>query len=158
MKTIELINRTIEEIRLKISPYSYEGNIPLEQAEVEIKLDNGTIIPFPHHPEAIFQKSKGFNRKLKKVFPGSILRNIIGGKNRFKNIEKEPIVAILKVIDGFGDEICGLEFRNGYIMIKGPLSPIGTGNANLLLFNTIEEARDKYDDEIQMLVYKYGAK
>jgi len=64
--------------------------------------------------------------------------------NKFVAIDRQKIVSIWLVEDDFGEEICGLAFENGYFLIKGTMSPIGTGHADLHLFDTIEAAKRKF--------------
>lgn len=78
MTSKELINKSIEEIRIRITPYSYEGTISLEQIEVEIKLE---------------PKSE-FSPKLQKVYPRKMWKKIFNKKDIFSQIDGQKIKGI----------------------------------------------------------------
>lgn len=151
MTTKELINKSIAEVRIRIAPYSYEGAIPLEQIEVEIKLSNKLIIQFPDHPEIKLKPKSEFTPNLKIVYPQTRWQNVLNKKGVFDQIDGNKIKGIWKIGDDFGEDICGLELSNGAFLVKGALSPIGTGNADLFLFSNKENLKVKYENEIELI-------
>lgn len=151
MTTKELINHTIVEIRIQFKPYSISDSFSLEQMHVEIKLNNGLIINFPFHAEAKLKIKPKFSTKSKKIFPQSYLKKLTQGYNRINKIRGQNIKAIWKITDDFGEEICGLELSKGHILVKGPMSPMGTGNAELFLYNGINSLNSNYENKIEKI-------
>lgn len=54
----DLLNKSIIEIRCLIFEYKYNGNIPLEDVIVELRLNSGEIINYPLHPNAQLEKKQ----------------------------------------------------------------------------------------------------
>jgi len=154
LKAQELIGNEIVELRCKISRVKYDGSIPLEDIVVEMKLISGETITFPHHPEGEISKVEKFNSDLKRIFPQKSIFKMFTKPNKFENLKSQKIGGIWLVDDDFGNEICSLEFENGYFLIKGSMSPIGTGNADLFLFESKREMEKKYEGEIRKLFWK----
>lgn len=82
---------------------------------------------------------------LNKIYPNNWIKNLVGKKNPFKEIKNQYITDVFMFDDDFGEEMCGLVFSNGYLLLKGKMSPIGTRNADLFIFKTIDLARKKYN-------------
>lgn len=152
MKPQELIGKEIAEIRCEISRFDYEGSIPLEEIDVEMKLSTGEIISFPHHPEAHKIECGKFNPKLKKIFPQNGISKFLNKPNGFEKLINQKIIGIWIADDDFGEEICLLEFQNGCFLTKGPMSPIGTGNADLFLFESKNKVKDRYEEDIKKVI------
>lgn len=148
MEIKDLIGHTIQEIRFKISS---EGDYGLEGIEVEIKLKNDLIISYPYDTECMVDVIPKFSPKLRRVFPTSTYSRIEKSKNILSGIANQVIIGIWRIPDDFGDELCGLEFSNGYLLTKGAMSPIGTGNADLYIFDSIESSKSKYGDGIERI-------
>ena len=149
MKTQDLIGKEIIEIRPRVYRVRHDGNIPLEAVDVEMKLSLGNIILFPHHPEAQLQLINRFSIGLKRVFPHGSLFRLLVTPGRFEMIHNQKISGIWQVDHPFGDELCSLELENGSFLAKGPMSPVGLGNADLFLFNSQEEMVKQFDYEIR---------
>jgi len=151
LKTIDLLGKHIIEIHLKISEYSSSGTIPLEQIEVEMQLSSGEIIDFPLHPNSINLERSNFNPELKQIFPAKGIFNFKRKRSVFDNIEDKAIIGIWEIEDDFGEEICGLEFINGYFLVQGPMSPIGTGHADLFLFDSKRNLQKRFQGDMQLV-------
>lgn len=144
MTTNYLIGKKILEIRCRISKVEYEGNIPLEQIEVEMKLSSGEIIAFPPYPKAELDIKPNFNPKLERIFPKNGFFIFLVKSNRLDNLKNQKIVGISSITIDIGEEICSIEFQNGCFLTKGPVSPMGTGNTDLFLFESNEALMKKY--------------
>jgi len=112
-----------------------------------MQLSTQTIISFPYHPEAKLSIHPKFNPELEITFPKKGLFK----SSQFKNIKDQKIIGIWSVDDDFGEEICALELENGYFLTKGPMSPIGTGNADLFLFESKKDIKKRYEEDIQKI-------
>jgi len=148
LKTKELIGKEIIEIRSKISTVESEGSIPLETIDVEMKLSTGEIVTFPHHPDANKIDCQNFDPKLNVVFPKNGIIQALKKPNLFDNLKHKVIVGIWLIVDDFGEEICAIEFQNEWFLVKGPMSPKGTGNADLIIYNSLENLKTNYESDV----------
>jgi len=134
LKTNELINRSITEIRLMVSDFEYDGSIPLEEAQIQLKLDNEMIINFPIYYDCELDVLSKFDTSLEKVVPRPFLSRLTNQNDIIDKIRGQQIVSCFNMDDDFVNEICGLELENGSMIMKGPISPMGTGHASMYMF------------------------
>lgn len=151
MKTKDLLGKRITEIRLKISESIGSDTIPLEEIIVEMELSSAEIISFPSNPNATNLECSNFNPELKQVLPAKGLFGTFRKRGIFDKIEGKRIIGIWEIEDGFGETICALEFINGYFMVQGPMSPIGTGHTDLFLFDSKKNMQRRFQGDIQLI-------
>jgi len=114
-----------------------------------MKLSTGEIISFPQHIETQEFECEKFKPKLKKIFPHNGIFKFLTKPNGFEKMKGQKISGIWLADDNFGEEICLIEFQNGCFLTKGPMSPIGTGNADLFLFDSKNKIENRFDGEIR---------
>ena len=86
----------------------------------------------------LFDKTFGTNDKIKVQLIDNFNGEIQGG-----------IYLSSMAGDGFGGEVSLIEFQNGCFLMKGSMSPIGIGNADLFLFESKDKVEKRYDGEIK---------
>lgn len=146
MTAKQLLNKKIVEIRCEVSNYQYEGSIPLEVIDVEFKLSSGEIISYPHLPEGKLYPKGKFNPKFKKIYPQNLISTWFKSPSHLSKLKGQIITGIWSIEDNLEIiNMCSIQFQNGYYLTKGEMSPIGTGGANLFLFKSEEELRNKYN-------------
>lgn len=149
MTTEELLDKKIVEIRCEVSNYEYEGSIPLEVIDVELKLSSGEIISYPHLPKGELDLKDKFNPKLKKVYPPNLISTWFKSPTILSKLMGQKVIGIWSIEDDLEiADMCSIQFQNGYYLTKGVMSPIGTGGADLFLFKSEEELKNKYDTKI----------
>lgn len=151
MTAKDLLGKYITEIHTQISESSNSGFIPLEFIEVEMKLFTGELVFFPDHPEVNNIELDQIKDGLRKVFPARGTFGFTKKKSMFDKLDHKKIIGIWQIDDDFAEEICALEFINGYFLVKGPMAPIGTGNADLFLFESKSIMQRRFPNKIKKI-------
>jgi len=151
LKAKDLLGKHINAIYIKVSQQDNSGAIPLEKIDVEMELSFGQIISYPLHPNSKNLERSNLNPELKQIFPAKGIFNFKRKRSIFDNIEGKAIIGIWEIEDEFGEEICGLEFINGYFLVQGPMSPIGTGHADLFLFDSKSNLQKRFQGDMQLV-------
>ncbi len=160
MKTEELVGQKIRDIRIKTSPYEYEGSIPLRISEGVIELENGFVFSLPFRFSDEVEPINNPNYKGTSIFilPGFISRlfntqglNIKVIRRNIKNIQNKKITGIYKFIET--DEINSyseigqriiLEMETGFLIGEIEMAPMGTGHAGIWIFTSIGDLEKKF--------------
>lgn len=136
MNAKDLLGKQITEIHLKVSEVKDTGSIPLEEIEVQLKLGYGELVDFPHHPEAQNIELRHLPIGARQIFPAKGMFGFGRKKSIFNKLEDKKIIGLWEIHGEFSSELCALEFINGYFLVKGPTAPIGTGEADLFIFES----------------------
>ena len=150
MNTKDLVGQVIVEIHFNRDQLQTSGTIPLEHAQAYLKLSNNVIISYPHHAEADLKQLDQIPGVATKIFPQSILKSIFKS-SEFASIKHKKISGIWSGNDDFEGELCFLELEDDVYLVKGNMSPIGIGGAELFIFNSFEALKSKFQSSLEKI-------